>query len=201
VAQLYHLCARFRSEAPSGFVNMLRDEKRTNKSFPSIFNRGFSPPMIRSIIEYNRYINESECVVYDVIMNPSEHVELQAFPRAGPRKQLHFDPRSVNAAIVNCSGICPGLNSVVRSLTISLFHEYCIQGKIWGVQGGFKGFYDEKYKPIELTLDTVKNIHHTGGTIIKSSRGGKFEMDKIINFIRREDIKQIYGKSAPYTII
>nr|DAD31236.1 TPA_asm: hypothetical protein HUJ06_010087 [Nelumbo nucifera] len=34
--------------------------------------------------------------------------------RAGPRKQIYFEPEKVNAGIVTCGGLCPGLNDVIR---------------------------------------------------------------------------------------
>jgi 6-phosphofructokinase 1 len=37
----------------------------------------------------------------------------------------------------------------------------------------------------------VENIHHEGGTILRSSRGG-FDMEKILDFIREKDIQQLF---------
>lgn len=37
--------------------------------------------------------------------------------RAGPRKQIYFEPREVKAAIVTCGGLCPGLNDVIRQVS------------------------------------------------------------------------------------
>jgi len=37
--------------------------------------------------------------------------------RAGPREKIYFDPEEVNAAIVTCGGLCPGLNDVIRQVT------------------------------------------------------------------------------------
>ena len=34
--------------------------------------------------------------------------------RAGARETIYFDPSKVNAAIVTCGGLCPGLNDVVQ---------------------------------------------------------------------------------------
>ena len=36
--------------------------------------------------------------------------------RAGPRPRIYFNPITVNAAIVTCGGLCPGLNDVVRQV-------------------------------------------------------------------------------------
>lgn len=39
--------------------------------------------------------------------------------------------------------------------------------------------------------NSVENIHHEGGTILGSSRGG-FDMDKIVEFIKSKGIRQLY---------
>jgi 6-phosphofructokinase len=44
---------------------------------------------------------------------------------------------------------------------------------------------------VELDLEHVSDIHHHGGTILQSSRGG-FDIEVIINFLRRRRINQLY---------
>jgi len=61
----------------------------------------------------------------------------------------------------------------------------------WLCRGGYGGFHDEHRKPIMLTPDMVDQIHHEGGTILGSSRGG-FDIDKIIDFLNENDICQLY---------
>jgi 6-phosphofructokinase 1 len=109
-----------------------------------------------------------------------------------PRREMHFNPKNVNAAIVTCGGLCPGLNNVVREITNALVHLYGIGGKIYGIRGGYNGFVDEvQYPPIELTPEVVENIHHRGGTILSSSRGG-FDLQKILAFLKKRKINQLY---------
>jgi hypothetical protein len=36
--------------------------------------------------------------------------------RAGPRKQIYFEPQYVKAGIITCGGLCPGLNDVIRQV-------------------------------------------------------------------------------------
>ena len=44
--------------------------------------------------------------------------------RAGPRRQIFFNPTEVVAAIVTCGGLCPGLNNVVREIARTLIDTY-----------------------------------------------------------------------------
>ena len=57
--------------------------------------------------------------------------------------------------------------------------------------GGFNGFHSDELPPIHLTNDLVENIHHEGGTILRSSRGG-FDMEKILKFMQDNDIQQLF---------
>lgn len=40
--------------------------------------------------------------------------------RSGPRKTIYHDPSQVNAALVTCGGLCPGLNDVVQNIVYTL---------------------------------------------------------------------------------
>eukprot|EP00804_Cyclotella_cryptica_P004847 CCRYP_004923-RC/>CCRYP_004923-RC protein AED:0.07 eAED:0.07 QI:169/1/1/1/0.85/0.62/8/4091/469 len=140
---------------------------------------------------YNKLIGKNECIVANIRRKPGDNEAVRAYVRAGPRAQLHFNPKTVNAAIVTCGGLCPGLNNVIREITRTLYFMYGIQGKVFGIVGGYKGFYDPKTPPIVLTPENVENIHHEGGTILGSSRGG-FDMEKILDFIKSNNIRQLY---------
>lgn len=141
--------------------------------------------------KYNKLIGDRECILANIRRKPGVSSETRAYIRAGPREKLHFNPENVNAAIVTCGGLCPGLNNVVREITRALFHLYGIKGKVYGIVGGYKGFYDPKFPPLDLTPEKVEDIHHSGGTILGSSRGG-FDIDKICEFIKSKDIKQLF---------
>ena len=59
-------------------------------------------------------------------------------------------------------------------------------------RGGYNGFFEkEGYEPLNLTLETVTDCHHSGGTILASSRGG-FDLEKIISFLTQYKINQLY---------
>ena len=77
-----------------------------------------------SNLEYNSLVAEDELVLVDTVRKPGMQSLSRAFHRAGPRKLLHFDPTTVNAAIVTCGGLCPGLNNVIRELVHSLTYLY-----------------------------------------------------------------------------
>ena len=57
---------------------------------------------------------------------------------AGPRKKIFFDPTQTKAAIVTCGGLCPGINDVIRSVTMTLFYRYGVKN-ILGIKYGLRG--------------------------------------------------------------
>lgn len=143
---------------------------------------------------YNKLISDNECILADIVRKPTGSKNSVSYLRAGPRKTLHFDPATVNAAIVTCGGLCPGLNNVIRELTKTLHQIYGIGGCVYGIQGGYQGFHpskDSHRHPIILTPDLVENIHHEGGTCLGSSRGG-FDLDVIVDFLKKNKINQLY---------
>ena len=138
--------------------------------------------------DYNKLITNHECILGEVVRKPNQPTHSRAYVRAGPRRELHFDPKYTNAAIVTCGGLCPGLNNVVRAVVNTLYSAYGIDGKVWGIQGGYRGFWDfDNYQPVELTPELVANIHHEGGTVLGSSRGG-FDLEKILEFLKSKKI-------------
>uniref|UniRef100_H3HDB8 Phosphofructokinase domain-containing protein n=1 Tax=Phytophthora ramorum TaxID=164328 RepID=H3HDB8_PHYRM len=122
---------------------------------------------------YNKIMGESDVILGDIRRNDGQEAVSRAYVRAGPRGNTYFDPSKVKAAIVTCGGLCPGLNNVVRDVTLAL----------WNLYG--------KEAPIMLTPKSVANIHHYGGTILGSNRGG-FDLDKIINFLTTHGVSQVY---------
>jgi len=141
---------------------------------------------------YNHLISNHECILSNLVRKPNMETYTHAYIRAGPRKLLHFDPQHVSAAIVTCGGLCPGLNNVIREIVKTLHQSYGIAGKVYGIQGGYRGFHElQQYPPIELTPELVQNIHHEGGTVLGSSRGG-FDIEKIVDFMQTRHINQLY---------
>lgn len=96
--------------------------------------------------------------------------------------------------IVTCGGICPGLNNIIREITISLYRLYGVT-RVYGMMNGFSGFTtaletgDENV--IDLTPSVVDSIHHQGGTFLRSVRGG-FNTANIIRWCLKHQVNQIY---------
>jgi 6-phosphofructokinase 1 len=59
-------------------------------------------------------------------------------------------------------------------------------------RGGFTGFSGAPgYDPVTLTIESVENIHHAGGSILGSSRGG-FDVEVILSFLKANRINQLF---------
>ena len=121
----------------------------------------------------------------------------RAFYRAGRRTPLYFPvvdggttTTTLNAAIVTAGGLCPGLNNVIREVVLTLYNTYNANN-VYGIVGGWNGFVNPDYKPIKLTPDIVESIHHEGGSILKTSRGG-LDVDKVIEFLTKNHISHLY---------
>lgn len=121
------------------------------------------------------FVSDDERVLYDVTYRVAKDALPSpdaSFEKAGPRKNMYFDPKRTKAAIVTCGGICPGLNDVIRSIVRELSFSYGVRS-ILGISYGYRGLFDlKKNKPISLDPDSVDQIHRMGGTILGSSRGG-----------------------------
>ncbi len=97
--------------------------------------------------------------------------EIPSFEVAGSREKIFFDPEKTTCGVVTCGGLCPGLNDVIRSITLTLRVHYGVK-KILGFRYGYWGITDKAPEPpLELTEKSVEDIHQFGGTILGSSRG------------------------------
>lgn len=62
---------------------------------------------------------------------------------------------------------------------MALHYNYGVK-EVYGIKFGYRGFY--LYEWEKLSTHKVKNIHHLGGTMLGSSRGG-FDLDKMMTAI------------------
>lgn len=133
------------------------------------------------------FISDNDRILFNTgIDNYALEQDASGFPLslecAGPREKIFFDPASTKAAIVTCGGLCPGINDVIRSLTMTLFYRYGVR-QILGIKYGLRGLNPAfGHKPVRLTPDYVKDITHIGGSILSSSRGPQ-DPDVMIDYL------------------
>jgi 6-phosphofructokinase 1 len=113
------------------------------------------------------------------------------FEKAGPREKIYFDPDKTSAAIVTCGGLCPGLNSVIRSLVLQLYYHYGVKNTL-GIRFGYAGLDpDSGTEPIPLTPEFVADIHKEGGTVLGSSRG-PVDLERAVGFLRDRNVNILF---------
>ncbi|CAO2205299.1 unnamed protein product [Urochloa humidicola] len=133
------------------------------------------------------FVNPDDTVTQKIVVHKTS-ARGTHFRRAGPRQRVYFQPDEVNAAIVTCGGLCPGLNTVVRELVCGLYDMYGVTSVV-GIEGGYKGFYSKNTIP--LTPKSVNDIHKRGGTVLGTSRGGH-DTAKIVDCLQDRGINQVY---------
>ncbi len=108
------------------------------------------------------------------------------------REKIFFNPNHVNAAIVSCGGLCPGMNDVIRAVVRCLWNRYGVR-RISGIRFGFKGLLPEYgFEIMPLKPEIVDDCHKTGGTILGSSRGGGDRVIEIADAIENLNINMIF---------
>ncbi len=143
-----------------------------------------------------QFIDDSESVhVYShnilVEQCQQELGHVPVFELAGPREKLFFDPATLNCGIVTCGGLCPGLNDVIRTITLTLAWQYKVN-TIYGFRYGYAGLSSNApEEPIVLTPETVDKIHNDGGSILGSSRGPQ-DVDDMIDHLVKRDISILF---------
>lgn len=130
-------------------------------------------PMLQNL---NHFIDDNEKIC---MYSHTEHLKaygnsldkLPMLERAGSRRKIFFNPENLNCGVVTCGGLCPGLNDVIRILTLTLFWQYGVKN-IYGFRYGYLGLTSSApAAPVLLTPEIVKDIHLRGGDILSSSRG------------------------------
>ena len=142
------------------------------------------------------FVSDDDRIIYEsdlkTILENKNSSQIISFEKAGPRKEIYFDPSKVKAAIVTCGGICPGLNDVIRSIVMESYYGYGIKN-IFGIQYGYTGLLPDKgYELVQLFPKMVDTIHTSGGTVLGSSRGGTDDMEAIVDSLERLNINILY---------
>lgn len=117
--------------------------------------------------------------------------EPPSFEMAGPRENIYFDPSKLKCGIVTCGGLCPGLNDVIRGIVMGLYYHYGVK-MVFGFRYGYEGLtYHHGHTPLELTPDSVNDIHKEGGTILGTSRGPQ-DIAEMVDTLERMNVRILF---------
>lgn len=171
-----------------------------SKPCDAAFNRfgiaTLGPCGVESPVRGHSFVEDSDRILYDCD-EKSVCAALQkgetppSFEAAGPRRWVYFEPTETKAGIVTCGGLCPGLNDVIRALTMSLYYQYGVRS-IFGFRYGYRGL-TRRYPdaPIKLDPEVVSDIHQTGGTMLGSSRGPQ-PPEEMVDYLQSEGINILF---------
>ncbi|MDI6774668.1 MAG: ATP-dependent 6-phosphofructokinase [Verrucomicrobiota bacterium] len=156
--------------------------------------RSLGPCRVESPLDCRFFVDDDGRVLLDATLAACRDCDGKpvALEQAGPRRRIFFEPRSVRAAVVTCGGLCPGLNDVIRALTMVLWHRYGARS-IMGLRYGYEGLIARLgHEPIPLNPDVVADIHKHGGTILGSSRGHQ-DMGEMVAFLAQNRINVLFA--------
>jgi 6-phosphofructokinase 1 len=148
----------------------------------------------RSPVDGLFFVDEDARVLYDATVAGCQgcHGNPLTVELAGPRRQVFFNGPETRAAIVTCGGLCPGLNDVIRALTMVLWYRYGVR-EILGLRYGYEGLVQSiGHAPLALTPDVVADIHRNGGTILGSSRGPQ-PVGLMADFLQEREIDVLFA--------
>ena len=142
------------------------------------------------------YMSDDQLVLYNIETTVDKLNTVctrnEVLEKAGPRENIFFDSAKVNAGIVTCGGLCPGLNDVIRAMVMCLWYHYGVK-RICGIRYGFRGLLPEYHLPaMDLNPSVVSEIHHHGGTLLGSSRGGGDQIPAMVDEIERMNLNILF---------
>lgn len=98
-------------------------------------------------------------------------------------------------AITTGGGDAPGLNAVIRAVTLGALHR---GWECMGIRCGYDGIlHPEKFPNggvMELNADSVRGIHYTGGTILGSTNRGNPFANKCVQPDGTVEIQDLSGR-------
>jgi 6-phosphofructokinase 1 len=142
------------------------------------------------------YVEETDRVLVDdtisaMVARNRSPADLPGFEPAGPRRKIYFDPSKTRAGIVTCGGLCPGLNDVIRGLTMELCLRYGVR-QVYGFCNGYQGFIPSfRRSALDLTPAAVSDINEHGGTILGSSRGQQ-DPAAVVDCLERMNVNLLF---------
>jgi len=165
---------------------------------PDLAIERIGPPTVDSpLIKSNRhFVDDDERIFvfshsHDLRGSKYSEKEPPTFERAGPRRKIFFDPAKLNCGIVTCGGLCPGLNDVVRTITLSLIWQYGVKN-VYGFRYGYAGLTSKPPQPpLMLTAELMNDIHLKGGDILSSSRGPQ-DSDEMLDKLEQMGIGVLF---------
>jgi len=140
------------------------------------------------------YVGDEDCLLVDPVVRKgrTNNACPDVLELAGARERIFFEPAKMRAAIVTCGGLCPGLNDVIRGLTMVLWYRYGVRD-ILGLRYGYEGLVPSYgHAPMHLTPECVEDIHKDGGTILGSSRGGQ-DVPTQVTYLEEHGINVLFA--------
>lgn len=155
--------------------------------------------------EGTRFISDDSRIAVDVQVETLEaHIKknqpLPSFEQTGPREKIYFDPSKLKCAITTCGGLCPGLNDIIRSVVLELYHIYHVKN-IYGIRHGLQGFIpDYGHDVMDLNPGSVSGIQDTGGSILGSSRGTQ-DISMVVDCLERMNVGILFMVGGDGTLM
>ena len=146
------------------------------------------------------FVPDKARVLFRVEKMDDEEIDTSVtLEKAGPRQMLYFDPANTRAAIVTCGGLCPGLNNVIRSIVLQLYHNYGVK-KILGYRYGYKGLNPANgFEPRVIGPDQVRTVHKAGGSFLGVSRGAE-SVSTMVDTLERDDVQILFAIGGDGTL-
>lgn len=145
----------------------------------------------QSPLEGVSFVDDDASMLVDPTVPACRDADAPTVEVAGPRHGIFFEPGHTRAAVVSCGGLCPGLNDVIRAITMVLWHRYGVQDVV-GLRYGYEGLVPSfGHEPMVLTPDLVEDIHLNGGTILGTSRGPQ-DTATMVDFLQKRGISMLF---------